>query len=372
MQEHVYWLALSRVEGMGPRRFHRLLERFGSPRRVWECDEEELRRAGDIPLSLGHNILRAREGKGEREALAEIERLAGEGVRILTLADPEYPVNLRSIHDPPPVLYLRGNLQPGDARAVSLVGTRRASSYGLMVAETLGRELAAAGVTVVSGLARGVDTAAHRGALGAGGRTIAVLGCGLDRPYPPENRRLLAEIARQGAALSEYPPGTPPLPRNFPARNRIISGLSLGTVVVEAGEKSGALITADFALEQGREVLAVPGPVTGKGSRGTNRLIKQGARLVEEARDILEELGLESLFTVATGGRPADGSVPGGAALTADERQLLDFLASGPLDIEELACRSGLPAGRLNACLIYLEIKGLVRQLPGKCFIRVP
>ena len=280
--------------------------------------------------------------------------------------DDGYPLHLRSVPDPPP-LHVRGALLREDALAVAIVGSRRASPYGLGVAETLARDLAARGVTIVSGLARGIDTAAHRGALAAGGRTLAVLGCGLDRAYPPENRALAAEIAARGALLSQFPPGTPPLARHFPARTRIIAGLTLGTVVVEAAESSGALITAGLAGELGRLVCAVPGRTTSPLSRGTNGLIRDGATLVRDWMEVVNELPAvwrECVHVVD------DAVTAPPVTLSGDERIVLDLLGEEPLPIDRLIAASQLGAGRTSAALVGLEVSGWVRQVPGQRYVR--
>src|SRR5581483_4699983 len=272
--ERDYWLALTRVVGIGAARFQRLIAYFGSAEGAWQADRLELARAGlDARTASALRELRRQVNPAEEEAA-----LRAVGVRAITLQEDAYPASLRTIGDPPPVLFLRGDLVPADEWAVAIVGTRRATSYGRQVAEQLGGALAQAGVTVVSGLARGIDGCAHRAALAAGGRTIAVLGHGLDTVYPPEHARLAEEIAASGALVSEFPLGTRPDAPNFPRRNRILAGLARATVVVEAGLNSGALITADCALEQGREVFAVPGSILSPSSKGTNALIKDGAR----------------------------------------------------------------------------------------------
>ncbi|MFH0801359.1 MAG: DNA-processing protein DprA [bacterium] len=277
---------------------------------------------------------------------------------IVERQDPAYPALLKKIHYPPQRLYVRGRLI-GDEMCVAVVGARKASSYGKMVAEYLGEELAHRGIAVVSGMARGVDTAAHRGALRAGGRTIAVLGCGIDVVYPQENRGLMEEIAKSGAVITEFTPGEEPKPWHFPARNRIISGMALGTVVVEAGERSGSLITANFALEEGREVFAVPGQIKSPGSQGTHALIKQGAKLVEDIQDVLEELQL----SIENRGKPRR-AVP-----TSEEQKLLVSLGSEGRHTDEVIAESGMSAAQVTALLAVMELKGLVRRNPGNIFI---
>ena len=278
---------------------------------------------------------------------------------VLTLQDPGYPTALRAIADPPQALYVRGRLAEADRTAVAVVGARRASPYGVAVAEWLGRELTRNGVTVVSGLARGIDAAAHRGALQGGGRTIAVLGCGVDIIYPPEHGRLVAQITGAGAVLSEYPPGTPPLKHQFPRRNRLISGLALGVVVVEGREDSGALITADCALDQGREVFAVPGPVFAQTSVLPHRLLQQGAKLVTMVEHILEELHLAVQHATTSS-----------VALQGAEAAVYALLTLDPQHIDVLALRCGLPVSEIGRVLIGLELRGLVRVLAGQRYVR--
>ncbi|MBN2491863.1 MAG: DNA-processing protein DprA [Planctomycetes bacterium] len=291
----------------------------------------------------------------------ECAAAAAAGIRILTREDGDYPLLLREVKGAPPVLYVRGSLDAGrDAPAVAVVGTRRPTPYGRNVARQLGRQLGRAGITVVSGLARGVDAAAHEGALEGGGRTVAVLGCGLDRCYPPEHDRLLEAVARAGAVLSEFPLGSLPLAGNFPRRNRIISGLVRGVVVVEAAERSGSLITARLALEQGREVFAVPGPITSAVSRGAHALLRQGARLVGGAEDIFEELGLG----VAPPAEPE-------LALSAEEQRVLECLGPEPTSLDRLVALTGLPAERLAVALSGLELKDRVMDVGGSRVVRL-
>ncbi|RMF83499.1 MAG: DNA-protecting protein DprA, partial [Nitrospinota bacterium] len=273
-EEKCYWIGLNLLPRVGRITYQKLLTHFGSPREVLHASKQELLRVKGIGEKMAEEITSFPLEAALKRELANIERY---GVQILTLSDPDYPPLLKTIYDPPPVLYVQGNLCLQDQYAIALVGSRTPTSYGRLVAERLAQDLARRQITVVSGLARGIDGCAHRGALKGGGRTIAVAGCGLDIVYPPEHRRLKEQIIKQGACLSEFPLGTQPERMNFPLRNRIISGLSLGTVVVEAGERSGSLITAEWALEQGREVFAVPGNITSAASRGTHKLIKAGA-----------------------------------------------------------------------------------------------
>ena len=297
--------------------------------------------------------------------------------RALSPADARYPSRLAEVPDAPATLHVHGALVDADALAVAVVGSRRATPYGLEVAETLAADLAARGVTIVSGLARGIDAAAHRGALRVGGRTLAVLGSGIDVIYPPENRRLAAEIAERGALLSQFAPGTPPLPQNFPTRNQVIAALSLAVVVVEAAEKSGSLITARLAAELGREVLAVPGRITAPESRGANRLIQDGAHVAmgwEDVVGVLPERWKARVTATAGIGRAGDAAAAGRGALEGEPsgyRSILELLGEDPVDIDHVIERSGLGAGRVSAALLELELEGRVRQIEGKRFVRV-
>ena len=358
MDDVKYWVGFNLVKGVGPVRFRRLLDFFGSAEAAWLASPAGLAEAGLDPRSI--------EALGAARARANLdrhmERLAAAGVTLLTWDDPAYPRLLNEIHSPPPLLYVKGSLTPRDDLAVAVVGTRRLTVYGREAAMQLASGLAANGVTLVSGLAKGVDTIAHRGALEAGGRTIAVLGTGLDVIYPPENARLASEIVERGALVSDYPLGTQPEAGNFPPRNRLISGLSLGVLIVEAGDTSGALITCDFALEQGRDVFAVPGNITSRMSTGTNRLIQQGAKLVTRAEDILEELNLTMIpqQLEMREALPADES----------ERVLLKHLTSDPTHVDEICHASGMPVAEVSATLTMMELKGLVRQVGGMNYVR--
>ncbi|MBI5970937.1 MAG: DNA-protecting protein DprA [Deltaproteobacteria bacterium] len=290
----------------------------------------------------------------------EISLIEKTGARVVAFTDPGYPLLLREIVDPPAMLYVKGELPDFGNPAVAVVGTRRPSHYGLKMSEVLARDLAYSGVTVVSGMARGCDAAAHKGALSAKGRTTAVLGTGVDVPYPRENAKLYEQILEDGAVISEQPMSTPPAPYNFPKRNRIISGLSLGVVVVEAPLRSGALQTARLALDYNRDVFAVPGQVTSPKSMGTNRLIKEGAMLVESAGDVLGALNI-------TVGRLA-GAEP--TALKGDERVIWDSLKDAPAHIDAVISATGLSAPAAIALLLDMELRGLVAQRPGMCFLR--
>jgi len=352
------WLALGVVEELSPRQAHELVARLGSPAAALAAPAELLVGAGLAPSVAG-----ALAGAPARARL-EAARLAAVGATLVAWSDETYPPRLRQISDPPVVLAVRGTLVAEDDLAVAVVGARRASEYGRRVAEELGRELAGAGVTVVSGLAAGIDAAAHRGALAAGGRTIAVLGTGIDRVYPSWHTRLAEEIVRHGALVSEFPCGAPPLAFHFPRRNRLISGLARGTVVVEAAEESGSLITARHAAEQGRDVFAVPGPL-GPGHRGPHRLIQQGATLVTGVEDVLAQLGPGLVARLA-----ATRAAAAEATLSADERRVLAGVGAEGEHVDDVIRRAGLPAPQALETLLALELRGLVCQLPGKRFRR--
>ncbi|MGQ9687447.1 MAG: DNA-processing protein DprA [Desulfobaccales bacterium] len=366
MTDKLAWLALWGIPGVGPVLFHRLIQAFGGPAQVFQTPLDELRGLRGGSLTIAQAIAGFRQWDRVEEHLS---RLKAFGARLLTLDDPDYPLRLTEIPFPPPVLFVKGTLKPEDSLALAIVGTRGASYYGVKTCRGLARELSRRGVTVVSGLARGIDTAAHHGALEGGGRTLAVLGCGLDVVYPPENRELYGRIPAQGALISEYPLGIPPEARNFPPRNRIISGLALGVLVVEAGLKSGAHITAQCALEQGREVLAVPGPISSPTSLGPHRLIQQGAKLVQDVEDILAELPLEGAPARPSPGAPRPASGEPRLPLFRVDDPLLPLLGSEPLQLDELVQASRLPAAEVMSRLTLLELQGLVRELPGKCYV---
>jgi DNA processing protein len=368
-----YWLALRRVRGVGPRISHLLLERFQSPERIFGASDSELVETG-IPRPTARNIVSFADFEPLERELCELPRL---GARLVRWSDPDYPVNLRQIPDPPPYFFIRGSLKTDDSHCIAVVGARAASDAGRRMAQRLGLELAAKGFTVVSGLARGIDSEAHQGALDGGGRTAAVMGCGIDVIYPPENRKLATAIIDGGGAIiSELPVGTPPIAENFPTRNRLISGLCLGVVIVEAAEKSGSLITARMALEQDRQVFAVPGsPLTGR-TRGSNRLLKDGARLVDCVEDVLEELAPQ-LGEVASRRREAQ------TEAEADEKGAVDAVVRGPSEVEIILNQlkgseklhidsiiegSGLSVQTVLKLLLELELNGLATQHPGKLF----
>lgn len=355
-----YWLAFNRVKGIGPARFRLLLEAFGSGEAAWRADVSAWQAAGldtRTCAALEHQRVHITPA-------AEVERVARLRVGVVCLKDAAYPRLLREIALPPPVLYVRGSLCAEDDWAVAVVGTRRVSAYGRQVTERLACELAAQRITIVSGLARGVDSIAHAAALDGGGRTIAVQGCGPDLVYPPENAKLAARVIERGAIITEFAPGTQPEAGNFPARNRLISGLSLGVLVTEAPEDSGALITTRFAAEQGRDVFAVPGNITSRGSGGSNRLIQDGARLVTEVRDVLEGLNLHL----------APQQMELMELLPEDETEaalLAQLGAAGEgLHVDELCRATGLPAATVSGTLVMLELKGQVRLVGPMTYAR--
>lgn len=357
MSERKYWIGFNIVKGIGPAKFRALLDAFGDLGSAWRASPEALQAAGIDRRAL--ETLSAACASLDLDA--EEAKLEAAGIRLLTWDDPDYPRRLRDIPNSPPVLYLRGSLTEADEWALAVVGTRRASPYGREVTRELVTALAASKITIVSGLARGIDAIAHQAALDAGGRTVAVLGSGLDTIYPSEHRRLAEAIAESGALITDYALGTPPESSNFPPRNRIISGLSLGVLVIEAGEVSGALITADIALEQGRPVFAVPGNILARSSRGTNRLIQQGAKPVLGAEDILEELNLTMVVQHAE----ARAALP----VSDTEIKLLNHLSIEPIHVDSLRALSGLPIAEVSAALAMMELKGMVRQVGGMNYI---
>lgn len=369
MESWRYWLALSGATGIGSKRCVRLIECFGDPQSVYSKSAVEIARAASVSLETAGAVLRARPGRAED---AQVEAILRCGARLIVYTSDEYPPLLRFTHDPPPFLYARGQSLkawrsdvPGGRKPwVAIVGSRKSTPYGRGLAREIASGLTEAGALVVSGMAQGIDSYAHRGALDAGGPTVAVLGTGVDVPYPRENRGLLEEICSSGAAVSEFPVGEGPEPWHFPLRNRVISGMCEGTVVVEAGDRSGALITADLALEQGREVMAVPGPAGGPMSRGTNNLIRSGAALVETARDIMSELGIKH------GGPRACGTSEGSAGgLTAT---IMSFLDGGPSTVDKICEATGLSVPAVMSSLTSLEIRGLVERMQGAVYCRRP
>jgi DNA processing protein len=359
-------VCLTMVPGVGPLTTRALLSRFGTAGAVLDASESALAGVRGIGPKLANRIAVARR---DRDPRAELDDCHRAGVRPIATDDPEYPDSLRELPDPPPLLYVRGRIEPADALAIGIVGSRHCTPYGLRMAERLSQALARVGLTVVSGLARGIDAAAHRGALKAGGRTLAVLANGLSQVYPPEHAELAREIADRGALLTELPMGQEPLAKLFPQRNRIISGLGLGVVVVEASLRSGSLSTAHHAMEQNRDVFAVPGPADSLASRGCHRLIRDGAKLVETVDDILEELG-----PLAGEIKPSEDAVPvrhpAELTLSDHERALLGLLGDRPASVDDLIARTNLTAAQVVATLAVLEVRRLVRRVPGNQFIR--
>ncbi len=353
MRDPKYWLGFSLVPEIGPKRLAHLLTRFGALENAWTASERQLLQAG-LEKQPTTNLLHIRKQIDLEAELAKIERV---GARLITLADDDYPTSLKKLPDAPTILYLRGTLAAEDENALAIVGTRRASPYGRDAAYQLSKQLAAQGITVISGLAHGVDTAAHKGALDGNGRTIAVLGCGVDVIYPNDQRKLAQQIMECGALVSEFPIGMHPEGRNFPRRNRVISGLSLGVLVVEAPEKSGAMITASMAADQGREVFALPGNIFNPMSTGTNRLIQDGAKLVMSVDDILDELKI--VRTVVETKAATERIAPANKV----EAELLEHLGADPVHIDDLVLLCGLPVAIISSTLTILELKGLARTV---------
>ncbi len=346
-----YWVGFSLISGIGRVRFSQLENYFGSLENAWKATPAELKQSG-----LDSRSIRAINSWRPKISLeAEMEKLERYGVKVLTWHDPDYPARLKEIYDYPPLLYIRGSLLPEDEWCLAVVGTRRATVYGRQVAEEIVADLARSKITIVSGLAKGIDSVAHHSTLEAGGRSIAIFACGLDIVYPAENADLARRIMQQGALLSEYPLGTKPKAEHFPRRNRIMSGLSLGVLVVEAGETSGAMITAHLALEQNTEVFAIPGSILSPASRGTNHLIQEGAKLVRDYTDILEELNLTAVAQQIE----MKELIPASDT----ESLLLKQLGAEPVHIDAVCRASGLPVSTVSSTLAMMELKGLVKQV---------
>ena len=362
MQDREAYIILNMIEGLGPVSVRRLVDALGSPRAILEAEREALMAARGIGEKLALRIIAQRDNL---DAEAEIGKAADAGVRIITPLDDEYPDALKTIHDPPLALYVRGRLLPEDAKAIGIVGSRSTSHYGISAADRLAYQLGQVGFTVVSGMARGTDTAAHSGALKGGGRTIAVLGGAIDCLYPPENGDLAEKIARCGAVVSEYPMGRQADRMTFPYRNRIISGLSMGVLLIESAVKGGSMHTVDAAMEQGRTVFALPGRIDSPGARGPHRLIKNGAKLVESLDDILEEYEFlippsqREIPEAATAARP---DVP----MTEAESRIAEALWREPMDVDSLGRETGLKSQDLSGLLLKLEMKRVVRMRPGR------
>ncbi len=399
------WLRLALTPGVGPANFHTLIKAFGTPAQVLARKESDLLQVPRLSRTVAASLLETAQGKRESEVVQELEFLHAHGVTLLTQEDPRYPPLLHEIPTPPMLLFMRGEVLPSDQNAVAIVGTRRCDSYGLRMTREIAGQLAAEGITVVSGLARGIDSAAHSGALSSGGRTIAFLPCGFGSVYPPEHKDLLDEIVQHGAALTEYTHAVQAIPRCFPPRNRLVSGSSLGVLVVQAPAKSGALITAQLALEQNREVFALPGRVNEVASEGPLRLIQDGAKLVRNAGDILVELRGHLLSSVTPRSIPSPHfhtsppdrlpappeekkvvnpeGAPVGARLyplkedkkkvrekldDPNDQRIVLRLEAGQAHIDRLAADLDLPVGKLSERLLLLEMRGMVRRLPGMSF----
>ncbi len=370
MNEREAILILSATPGISPMRLKKLVAHFGSAQKILALSEDDLLKAG-LNAKLSEGIARFDRNYFLKK---ELELISKHNVELIFQPDPEYPDLLKEIADAPFVLYVKGEVSPASKTSIAIVGSRRASMYGITIAEKFALELAERGITVVSGLAKGIDTAAHRGALRAKGSTLAVLGSGLANIYPVENKKLFEMIAESGngAVISEFPMTMPPVSYNFPQRNRIISGLSVGVVVVEASAKSGALITSDFALEQGREVFAIPGKIDSPSAIGVNNLIKQGAKLVSSVEDILEE------FSLAAGPTPSKKNSKESICtnrfvednLTQDEERLFALLSKAPKHVDQIVNDCGRSVSQAMSGLLHLELKGLIKQLPGKFFVR--
>ncbi len=359
VDSRMYWVGFNMVKGIGAVRFKALLDAFSSAQAAWEASPEALLEAG-----LSQKIVESFQRLRRDVSLEQIaERINTLGVQVLTWDDEAYPRHLKEIDQPPPVLYVRGSLIPEDDWAVAIVGTRKVTPYGRQVAEQVATTLAHSGVTIISGLARGVDSNAHQAALTAGGRTLAVLGCGVDLVYPPENRKLAAQIMERGALISDYAIGTQPDGQNFPPRNRIISGLAVAVIIVEAGDTSGALITATFAAEQGRDVFAVPGNINAPQSRGTNRLIRDGAQPLLSPQDVLEALNL----TLVTEHQAVRVALPTDPV----EARLYKLLSQQPKHVDDIRAEANMPIEAVSATLAMMELKGMVRQVGGMNYVAV-
>lgn len=361
MSDLKYWIALTEVPDIGPVTAKKLLATYKTPEAIFNAPYKELCSIDIINKKRSKNI---KEYSGWKEIDSQLEKLDIKGIKIVTFNDKDYPETLRNIDDAPIVLYIKGKMQMEDKFAIAVVGSRKYSFYGRFTAEKLSSELSSMGFTIVSGMARGIDTLAHTAAIKSGGRSIAVLGSGIDVPYPPENKGLMEKISESGYVMSEFPPGTQPDRENFPRRNRLISGLSLGVLVVEAASDSGSLITASCAAEQGKEVFAVPGNINSVNSAGTNELIKNGAKLVQNVGDIIEELAPVLKGFIKTKEKVR-------VELSDEERRLCDIMTAEPRHVDMLSRESGMPVSKMLGILLSLELKGVVKQTEGKKFYLV-
>ncbi len=361
--ELLYWLWWNRVPGIGPNRFYKLLKRFASMKEAWFASETDLQKI------IGTKLFKQKQKIAILwDPEKELQLIEEKGYTLYCYTDADYPPNLKHIYDPPPLLYCWGEIKKMDERGVALIGTRKPSLSGKITAQELAGQLVNQEITIVSGMARGIDSEAHRGALEAQGRTIAVLGSGLDVVYPPENEELMQQIAQNGAVLSEFALGTKPLAGNFPARNRIISGLSLGVVVIEAAKDSGSLITAEIALEQGREVFAVPGNISSENTKGPHLLIRQGAKLVENYEDILSELSIKPMKYRHNNSTNEELRK---ASLSEVEQQILGVMKQEPLHIDQIIRDTKLATAEVGTTLVQMELKSLIKRFPGQMYQRI-
>ncbi len=354
----IYWIALSLIDDIGPVISKKLIEIFGEPEKIFNASRDDLLSIEGIGIKRVESIKSFSKWKIAEDIIRETESL---GIRIITLNDPQYPEHLKTIPDPPPVIYIKGEPVSNDRYALGIVGTRRPTNYGRYVAERLAEEISLLGITVVSGLARGIDTVSHLSSLKAGSRSIGVFASGLDIIYPPDNKRLVEKIIDNGYVLSEFPPGTPPEKENFPRRNRLISGLSLGVVVIEAPLESGALITAHYAVEQGREVFAVPGNINSRNSEGTNNLLKQGAKVVTSVDDIINELSSHLRGFIRKDKQSS-------LEINDIEKDIINVLSYEPAHVDDIARSSKKSVSETLSILLQLELKGIVKQMEGKRF----
>jgi DNA processing protein len=358
-----YWLALHLIPGLGNIAFKNLLDHFEEPEQIFNAGLSDLMAVDGVRQTVARNIIGRGYTADPEKILKQVEKLEA---RILLYSDPDYPRMLRLIHDPPMGLYIKGKEIPHNLSHLAIVGSRNPTSYGLKAAEKIGQGLARRGLSVVSGMARGIDSAAHWGCLNGRGFTVAVIGTGIDRVYPSSNQKLFHQITQKGAVISEFPLGTPPEPKNFPIRNRIISGLSRGVVVVEATKKSGSLITASLALDQGREVFAVPGSINSFKSVGCHFLIKQGAGLIENSDDIMDQLGLNYPYAPKKDTLKETPIPP----MEPSEEAIFSIISDYPTHIDQIAKQSNLEPSDVSSILLRMELKGMITQLPGKMFVR--
>lgn len=357
MDNILYYYWLSTVEGLGSKKIENIIQYFGSPQNAYYAAPELYRHIDGISFKIADRIIERREKSKLKSELASIYK---KGIKVISFDDEMYPKRLKEIYDPPYILYVKGTIK-NNVKNIGIVGARNCTPYGRMVSRTISKELARYDIGIISGMARGIDTEAHKGALDCLGYTCAVLGCGLDIAYPPENNKLMQKIEDSGAVISEYPLGTLPSAFNFPKRNRIISGMSDIIIIVEAGEKSGALITTDLALEQGRDVYAVPGNILSKASKGTNNLIKEGAQPLLDIEDILNDLGID---------KKTESTAENNVILEEKEKQLSDIISDCPIYIDDLIKKVSFRVGEINALLTTLELKGVIRILPGRYIVK--